>query len=79
VWTGSPNDHHAWEGNIEDVIVVLIRDSGKPLVDLTGGGDVKDEPADKPLTHAGRTSSPAMTTATSSTTTAAAATIAGRF
>jgi hypothetical protein len=29
------NDHRAWEGNIDDVIVASISDYGIPLVDLT--------------------------------------------
>jgi hypothetical protein len=49
----SLNDHSAWMGNVEDAIAMSIRDSGKPLVDLTlddgeagPSGAVKDEHAD---------------------------------
>jgi hypothetical protein len=31
----SLNVNIVWEGNIKDVIAMSIRDSGKPLVDLT--------------------------------------------
>jgi hypothetical protein len=47
----SLNDHKAWEGNIKDMIAMSIRESGRPLVDMTWNDDeadpsgaVKDEP-----------------------------------
>jgi hypothetical protein len=47
----SLNDHTSWAGNIDDVIVLSIRESGRPLVDLTRddgeagpSGTVKEEP-----------------------------------
>ena len=54
VYMRSVNDHRAWEGDIEEVIAMSIREAGMPLVDLTGDDDgagpsgaVKDEPADE--------------------------------
>jgi hypothetical protein len=35
-WMESLNDHKAWEGKIENIIVASIRDSNAPLVNLTG-------------------------------------------
>ncbi|KAK1605607.1 hypothetical protein QYE76_029280 [Lolium multiflorum] len=46
----SLNDKDAWRGDVETAIAMSIRDSGKPLVDLTDDGEagpsglVKDEP-----------------------------------
>jgi hypothetical protein len=34
-WMESRNDHTAWAGKIDDVIAMSIRDSDRPLVDLT--------------------------------------------
>jgi hypothetical protein len=49
----SLNGHTAWEGNIEVVIALSIRDSSRPLADLACDDDeagpidvVKDKPAD---------------------------------
>jgi hypothetical protein len=35
----SLNDHNVWEGNIEDMITLPIRDNGMPLVDITRNDD----------------------------------------
>jgi hypothetical protein len=47
----SLNDHNAWAGNVDDVITLSIRESGRPLVDLTRSdseagtsGTVKEDP-----------------------------------
>jgi hypothetical protein len=61
----SLNDHFAWEGKIENVIALSIRDSGMSLVDLAHdnnkacpSGAVKDgsgDPRVKPPTDEGTT------------------------
>jgi hypothetical protein len=50
----SLNDHIDWEGNIKDVVAMSIRDSGRPVIDLTRdehkagpSGAVMGEPADE--------------------------------
>jgi hypothetical protein len=50
----SLNDHTAWAGNIDDVIALSIRESGRPLVDLMRydgeagpSGTLKEDPADE--------------------------------
>jgi hypothetical protein len=48
----SLEDHNAWVRNIEDVIAMSIRDSGRWLVDLMRrkagpSSAVKDEPSDE--------------------------------
>ena len=51
----SMNDKDAWRGDLDAAIAMSIRDSGKPLVDLTDDGEagpsglVKDEPVDEPV------------------------------
>jgi hypothetical protein len=50
----SLNDQDTWWGDVTAAIAMSIRDSGKPLVDLTDDGEagpsgvVKDEPVDEP-------------------------------
>ena len=50
----SLNDKDAWRGDLDTAIAMSIRDTGKPLVDLTDDGEagpsglVKDEPVDEP-------------------------------
>ncbi|KAK1649619.1 hypothetical protein QYE76_067424 [Lolium multiflorum] len=49
----SMNDKDAWRGDLDAAIAMSIRDSGKPLVDLTDDGEtgpsglVKDEPVEE--------------------------------
>ena len=51
----SMDDKDAWRGDLDAAIAMSIRDSGKPLVDLTDDGEagpsglVKDEPVDEPV------------------------------
>jgi hypothetical protein len=51
---GSLNDKGAWRGDLDMEIAMSIRDTRKPLVDLTDDGEagpsgvVKDEPVDEP-------------------------------
>jgi hypothetical protein len=41
-YMSSVNDHSAWAGNMEDMIAMSIRESGRPLVDLTSDdGDAR--------------------------------------
>jgi hypothetical protein len=53
-FTASLNDKDVWRGDLGAGISMSIRDTGKPLVDLTDdseagpSGAVKDEPVDKP-------------------------------
>jgi hypothetical protein len=49
----SLNDQTAWVGNIDDLIALSIRESGRPLVDLTrGDGEVGPSVTMKSLTSA---------------------------
>ncbi|KAK1610976.1 hypothetical protein QYE76_034649 [Lolium multiflorum] len=81
----SMNDKDAWRGD-DAAIAMSIRDSGKPLVDLTDDGEagpsglVKDEPATSPSRSASsRRSSPTTCTTSSSTTTPPAAASGSRL
>jgi hypothetical protein len=53
-FAASMNDNDAWRGNHDAAIAISIRNTGRPLVDLTDDGEagpsgaVKDEPVDEP-------------------------------